>query len=99
MKKMEPEFPPRKVLVIAYYFPPMGLSGVQRTLKFVKYLPQFGWRPTVLTVEPRGYIAKDESLLDELRERDIRVVRTPPAGPGRLFGKKDVVELPVEWKR
>lgn len=91
--------PPRRVLVIAYYFPPMGLSGVQRTHKFVKYLPQFGWHPTVLTVEPRGYIARDESFLQELEGRDIRIVRTPPAGPGRLFGRKEVVGLPAEWKR
>ena len=41
---------PRRVLVIAYYFPPMGLSGVQRTLKFVKYLPAEGWLPLVHTV-------------------------------------------------
>jgi glycosyltransferase involved in cell wall biosynthesis len=91
--------PPRRVLVIAYYFPPMGLSGVQRTLKFVKYLPQFGWHPTVLTVEPRGYVARDESFLQELEGRNIRIVRTPPAGPGRLFGRKQVVGLPAEWKR
>lgn len=90
---------PRKVLVIAYYFPPMGLSGVQRPLKFVKYLPEFGWHPTVLTVEPVGYFAKDESLLDDLRSPDIRVVRTSPAGPGRLFTKKDVVKLPSERSR
>ncbi len=36
---MSSEF--RKVLIIAYYFPPMGLSGVQRTAKFVKYLPKY----------------------------------------------------------
>jgi glycosyltransferase involved in cell wall biosynthesis len=89
----------RRVLVIAYYFPPMGLSGVQRTLKFVKYLPDYGWQPTVLTVEPRGYIAKDESLLEELQGRPVRIVRTPPSGPGRLFGKREVVTLPSEWKR
>lgn len=90
---------PRRVLVVAYYFPPMGLSGVQRTLKFVKYLPDFGWHPTVLTVEPRGYLARDDSFLQELEARDVRIVRTPAAGPGRLFRKKEVVGLPAEWKR
>jgi glycosyltransferase involved in cell wall biosynthesis len=89
----------RRVLVIAYYFPPMGLSGVQRTLKFVKYLPQFGWQPTVLTVEPRGYLAKDDSFLQELEGRDVRIVRTTPAGPGRWLSRKEVVGLPAEWKR
>ncbi len=93
------EIPPRRVLVIAYYFPPMGLSGVQRTLKFVKYLPQYNWHPTVLTVDPRGYLARDESLLDDLKGRPVRVVRTPAAGPGRLLAKKDVVALPPERAR
>ena len=91
--------PTRRVLVVAYYFPPMGLSGVQRTLKFVKYLPQFGWQPTVLSVEPRGYIAKDESLLEDLVGRDVRIVRTTPSGPSRLLGKREAVGLPAEWKR
>lgn len=94
-----PETPPRRALVIAYYFPPMGLSGVQRTLKFVKYLPQFNWHPTVLTVDPRGYLAKDESLLDDLKGRPVRIVRTPAAGPGKVLAKKDVVALPPERTR
>ena len=76
----------------------MGLSGVQRTLKFVKYLPKYSWRPTVLTVEPRGYYAKDESLMRDLDNPDITVVRTAPAGPGKL-SKKDIVDLPPERMR
>jgi hypothetical protein len=88
-----PSIPPRRVLVIAYYFPPMGLSGVQRTLKFVKYLSGFGWHPTVLTVDPQGYFAKDETLMAELEGRNVTVVRTPPSGPARFFRKKDVVEI------
>jgi glycosyltransferase involved in cell wall biosynthesis len=94
-----PSIPPRRVLVIAYYFPPMGLSGVQRTLKFVKYLSEFGWHPTVLTVDPHGYFAKDDTLLGELEGRNVTVVRTAPSGPARFFKKRDVVEIPVEWKR
>ncbi|HEX9656098.1 MAG TPA: glycosyltransferase [Bacteroidota bacterium] len=88
----------RRVLVIAYYFPPLGLSGVQRTLKFVKYLPQFGWKPTVLTVDPIGYVAHDESLLEDLTSRDVRIARTAAAGPGKLFAKKEV-KLPSERTR
>ena len=93
------DFKPRRVLVIAYYFPPMGLSGVQRSLKFVKYLPQFGWQPTVLTVEPWGYLARDESLLADLEGKSVEIVRIPAAGPGRFFKKKEVVELPPERLR
>ena len=89
----------RRVLVIAYYFPPMGLSGVQRTAKFVKYLPAFGWHPTVLTVEPTGYIARDESLLEELDQSAVTIARTPAAGPGRVFANREVVKLPSERTR
>ena len=89
----------RRVLVVAYYFPPMGLSGVQRILKFVKHLPRFGWHPTVLTVEPVGYFAYDATLLDELDPDTVRIVRTPAAGPAKLFANKEVVKLPSEGVR
>ncbi len=62
------------VLVISYYFPPMGLSGVQRTLKFVKYLSTFGWNPTVLTTNVQSYYAFDETLINEIPE--ITICRT-----------------------
>jgi glycosyltransferase involved in cell wall biosynthesis len=77
----------------------MGLSGVQRTLKFVKYLPQFNWHPTILTVDPRGYLAKDETLLEDLVGRPVRVVRTRGAGPMRVLARKEVVKLPPERTR
>jgi hypothetical protein len=48
---------------------------VQRSLKFVKYLPQFGWNPTVVTTGDRRYPVADESLLDEIAG-DVRVIRT-----------------------
>jgi glycosyltransferase involved in cell wall biosynthesis len=89
----------RNVLVIAYYFPPMGLSGVQRTLKFVKYLPQFGWQPTVVTVTPTGYFAEDYSLLDELKPHNIDIVRVGSFDVNRLFRKRGVVKLPSESTR
>lgn len=62
------------VLIIAYYFPPMGLSGVQRTLKFVKYLPDFGWNPVVLTTDSTNYYAYDDSLLNEIPD-EVRIYR------------------------
>jgi len=89
----------RRVLVIAYYFPPMGLSGVQRTLKFVKHLPQHGWNPTVLTVGPVGYFAQDATLLEDLNDPGIRVVRTGGAGPGKMLARREVVRLPSERVR
>jgi glycosyltransferase involved in cell wall biosynthesis len=66
----------KKVLIIAYYFPPMGLSGVQRTLKFVKYLPEFGWKPIVLTITPTAYYAYDNTLLNELDMSQIEIHRS-----------------------
>lgn len=90
--------PMKKVLVIAYYFPPMGLSGVQRTAKFVKYLPRYHWQPTVLTVIPR-YVAKDLSLLREVEERGVDIIRTETLDPTRLFRNREVVQLPPEWLR
>lgn len=89
----------RRVLVLAYYFPPMGLSGVQRTSKFVKYLPRFGWCPTVITCEPRGYFAYDASLLAEIEAVGITVHRTTSWDPTRLFGSKQVVGYPAESAR
>lgn len=89
----------RRVLVIAYYFPPMGLSGVQRVAGFVHHLPAYGWEPTVLTIEPAGYFAYDESLLTELRAAGIRIVRTRSLDPTRLFKRRSIVALPRESAR
>jgi len=57
---------PRKVLVLAYRFPPQGGGGVQRTLKFVKYLPGQNWLPIVQTVKNPYWPFQDETLLAEI---------------------------------
>jgi glycosyltransferase involved in cell wall biosynthesis len=55
-----------RVLMIAYHYPPVqGSSGIQRTLKFAQYLPEFGWQPIVLTVHPRAYRERNGSSLSE----------------------------------
>src|SRR5947209_15602061 len=81
----------------------MGLSGVQRTLKFVKYLPQFGWKPIVLTTpDDTPYYAFDESLMEELRDQieagKIIIYRTE-ADPSLKKQKKGgkVMHLPARW--
>lgn len=58
----------KKVLIITYYWPPSGGAGVQRWLKFARYLPEFGWQPVILTVDPRyaSYPQRDESLAAEI---------------------------------
>ena len=52
----------KNLLILSYYYPPLGLSGVQRTVKFVKYLPQFGWNPIVIAPRPRGSYVYDQAL-------------------------------------
>ena len=56
----------KTVLIISYFFPPVGGAGVQRVTKFVKYLPDFGWQPVVLTVENPSVPLFDESLLGDI---------------------------------
>ena len=64
-----------KVLIVAYHFPPQAeSSGYLRSLKFCRYLPQFGWQPSVLTVHPRAYERTNPSQLDEL-PASVRVRR------------------------
>lgn len=64
----------RRVLLVAYSFPPVGGAGVQRPVKWVKYLPQFGWDVTVLTPENPSVPLRDESLLAEIPP-ETRIVR------------------------
>ncbi|MEL7588819.1 MAG: glycosyltransferase family 4 protein [Prolixibacteraceae bacterium] len=66
-----------KILIITYYWPPSGGAGVQRWLKFAKYLPQEGIEPFVLTVDPglASYAQRDESLEAEVSP-ELRVYRT-----------------------
>ncbi|MBA4141416.1 MAG: glycosyltransferase [Nitrosospira sp.] len=55
----------KRVLMIAFQYPPMrGSSGIQRTLKFSQYLPEFGWDPIVLTAHPRAYSHTSNDQLD-----------------------------------
>ena len=76
----------KKLLVIVYYWPPCGGAGVQRWLKFVKYLPQFGWMPTVITTKDGDYPVIDESLCEEVPD-GIKVVRTKTPTFGKLYRK------------
>ena len=56
----------KNVLIITYYWPPSGGGGVQRVLKFCKYLPDYGWNPLVLTVKDGEFPVFDNSLLDDV---------------------------------
>lgn len=76
----------KKVLVVAYYFPPSGGPGVQRVLKHVQYLPLFGWEPIVLTVSNGDFPARDESLLKKIPP-NLKVVRTHIYEPYSFYRK------------
>jgi len=88
----------KNLLIIAYYFPPSGGPGVQRVLKHVKYLREFGWKPHILTVENGQFPARDESLLKEIPD-DIQVVRSHIYEPYDLYrlltGKKKGTAIDV----
>ncbi|MCC9599519.1 glycosyltransferase [Stieleria sp. JC731] len=56
----------KRMLFISYVYPPSGGGGVQRSVKFVRYLPDFGWAPTVLTATNPSVPVQDPDLLDEL---------------------------------
>lgn len=89
------------VLFIAYYLPPMGASGVQRPLKFIKYLSHFGWHPVVLAPEPGAYHTFDPSLTDELDQADATVVRIDADTPFHRWGRtmKFLDKLPQSLQR
>jgi glycosyltransferase involved in cell wall biosynthesis len=75
----------KKVLVITYYWPPNGSSGVQRWLKFAKYLKEFGWQPVIYTPENPEYISIDESLLKDAE--GLQVIKTPIWEPYSFYKK------------
>lgn len=74
----------KRILFVAYHFPPQGGAGVQRSLKFVKYLPSFGIVPIVFTASrptDSKWTPPDESLENDVPP-EVKIVRTPwPSGP------------------
>lgn len=85
----------KKVLIITYYWPPAGGPGVQRWLKFVKYLPEFEVEPIVYIPENPNYPILDESLVSEVPE-NIKIIRHPIFEPYRyanIFSKNETEAL------
>lgn len=76
----------RKILIITYYWPPSGGAGVQRWLKFVKYLHDFGWEPVVYTPANPESPVNDISLLKDVPE-NIEVLKTHIWEPYDLYKK------------
>ncbi len=97
----------KRVLVIAYYWPPSGGSGVQRWVKFCKYLPMEGWEPVVFAPENADYPSLDPSFQAEV-PADVEVLRgriwEPYAAYRKLTGagSTQVTEIssgPKTWKQ
>ena len=87
MNQIEPLNPKRKkVLFIPYNYPPRGGVAVLRTIKFLKYLPKFGWDPTVLTLKTSRYMMKDLTLGREVPD-SVRIYRV------RQFGRRFIMLL------
>ena len=76
----------KKVLFITFYWPPSGKATLHWPLKIIKYLPEFGWQPSVLTVKEDTFSAKDESLLSEIDE-NLDVIRTGYFNPFNIYRK------------
>lgn len=76
---------PKKVLIITYYWPPAGGPGVQRWLKFVKYLPDFDIHPIVYIPKNPNYPLVDKSLLSEV-SKNITILKLPINEPYKLAG-------------
>ena len=83
-----------RVLIITYYWPPSSGAGVQRWLKFAKYLPSFAWEPVILTIDPdyAAYPAIDETLEKEI-SRETRIYKTPAIDYFRFY-RKDKSKVP-----
>lgn len=81
----------KRVLIITYYWPPSGGAGVQRWLKFAKYLPQYGWEPVIYTPENPDFAIEDKSLMKDVAP-DLEVIKSRIWEPYELYkmliGKK-----------
>ncbi|MFA7116181.1 MAG: glycosyltransferase [Bacteroidales bacterium] len=76
----------KRVLIITYYWPPTGGSGVQRWLKISKYLPKNGWQPVIFTPENPEQIAIDESLGKEI-PKEAEIIKRHICEPYTLYHK------------
>jgi len=87
--------PLKKVLIVAYHYPPLGGGGVFRTLKFTKYLPKFGYQPYVLTVKNPMYGTKDPTLLKEVRP-EVKIFRTF-SFEHRILRAPRLLKISLKW--
>jgi hypothetical protein len=87
--------------MVAFHYPPsFGSSGIQRTLKFSRYLPESGWRPLILSVHPRAHPKVDNADVGDVPS-DVRVVRAFALDTRRHLALRGssprVLGLPDQW--
>lgn len=75
----------KTVLLVAYYYPPLGGIGSQRSQKFARYLGEYGWRPIVMAPETGSYYL--DPSLDDLTARGVEVIRTRALDLSSIFKK------------
>lgn len=90
----------KSILIITYYFPPLGGVGVQRVSKFCRYLPRFGWRPVVVAPQPSAFYAADEEMLAEVKH--VSLYRVAGLDSFRMRQKligpfKPRIDSPLRW--
>lgn len=88
-----------KILAISYYFPPLGLSGVQRVAKLIKYLCDENFEIVVIAPEKTAYFAYDYSLEKELIDRNVRIIRVRGKEPHSFLPKNSPIKMPSEFVR
>ena len=76
----------KRVLIITYYWPPSGGSGVQRWLKMSKYLPKYGWQPVIYTTENAEYPIVDPSLEKDV-SAEAEIIKRPIIEPYTFYKK------------
>ena len=76
----------KRVLIITYYWPPSGGSGVQRWLKMSKYFPENGWQPVIYTAEDAEYPVEDLSLEKDVAP-DAEILRRKIVEPYSFYKK------------
>jgi glycosyltransferase involved in cell wall biosynthesis len=91
----------KQILYVAYHFPPQsGSSGLLRSLKYCRYLPEAGWLPTVLSVNPIAYERTEQSLVAEIPP-EVSVIRTFAVDTRRHLSIKNRyarwMALPDRW--
>lgn len=95
----------KKILIITYYWPPSGGGGVQRWLKFAKYLPNYNWKPIVVTPENPDFDTIDKTLVEEIPEEceELKLpIWEPYSAYRKVSGNKSVkqgISDNKDWKQ